>query len=184
MITRVVPLLMWLSVAVLPSNVKAQHPDRLVHTLAQAAVAECGWFYPDCHVGTWGTLERLQEVRQKRRPGYTLLEMALRYCSIFKGIAVDESRKQWVRSLPRLHETHEDVAPKGWPQGSIWGRHSAKWRRIYVHAQNFVDGKVRDRCDGSPTHFGAGKELEKFHPGKWRFVDCGRTGGQRFLERR
>ncbi len=181
MLFRVVLFTAWvLSIMLLTRGVGAQQldNDRLVLNLARAAVAECGWRHTDCHSATFFTLQRRWKKTQVRYPEYEPLAMVLRYCSVFKVI---KPHTTWIRMLP----VPGHGKPHGWPDKKAkWEIHASKWASIYAHAGAFLRGETKDRCKGKPIHFGAGIEVSRFNQDIWRFVNCGSTGGQRFLARR
>ena len=144
-------------------------------------MAECDWRLPDCHSATWGTLQRRWRQVLKRIEGYTLRLMAIQYCSVFSG-APKRPRDRWVRQLVAPKDGGR--APASWPRRRArWDVHAPLWADIYARAEMFDAGRLHDKCDGNPVHFGAGKELDRFDSSEWREVNCGDTGGQTFLER-
>ncbi len=140
-------------------------------TLARAAVAECGWKKTDCHAATWHVMRRRQAKFSHRWEDLGAMFHA--YCALFRGKS--KGRKQWLRSLSGRAE------PVGWPAASSWAKHTPLWIAVRNRAVLFLRGRVKDPCEGHPDHFGAGLDLLRFSPRKWRYASCGDTGAQRFL---
>ncbi|NRA02872.1 MAG: hypothetical protein HRU00_09755 [Myxococcales bacterium] len=161
-------------------NVAIAHADRDATqlTLARAAVGECGWLLPDCEAALWHTMQRRAAMVQRWRPAYTLRQMVLKYCAIFRG--KHEGRRVWVRTL------RPGEKPNGWPDAkSSWEKHAPWWQRIYDRAGAYLDGQVKDPCagrkkrgKGKPIHTGGLMDKARMNPAKWREVDCGRTKTQ------
>lgn len=157
---------------------RVAHVDPVVQLwLARAAVGECDFMLPDCHAATWGTLQRrLWTVILPQWPRYTLDKLVRKYCAPFRG--KPDARERWLRGLEASGK------PRDWPSNLDWDHYAPHWDAIYERAGAFLRGEVEDPCKGAPVHLGGLMDSARMSPHKWRTVNCGDTGGQRFWELR
>ena len=134
--------------------------------LARLCFRESGWSAPDC-----AAIHRVL-VRRAARVGVSWQEMADRYGARAAGSA-------------------RAVAIASYPDGDVpgWGpRSNARWAELREHARRVVAGEVTAGC--APDHWGArspqlpdlARAMRAIEAGRWRVVDCGRTGNAFYSE--